>query len=176
MKINPKSSLLITGLLLLGFVSYAQIINNETPFYGNHWKAQKVNKDTYLISINDKAEIVAAFTDFCQKKAIKSGRITGLGAVNRAELRFFNPQTKKYVDKTYKEQMEVVNLTGNIAQKDGQLYLHIHVSLGNDQYQGISGHLLTADIRGAGEFYITEDAVVINRKFSDEIGLNLYDL
>lgn len=49
-----------------------------------------------------------------------------MGAINEVTLRFFNPETKTFVDKTFREQMEISNLTGNISTMNGNLtYMYI---------------------------------------------------
>ncbi|MFT3739573.1 MAG: DNA-binding protein [Breznakibacter sp.] len=128
----------------------------------------------YVVSIQNRAEITEAITAFVTDQKIKAGSVIGLGAVDQASLRFFDPNTKKYVDKTYKEQMEVTNLTGNISQKDGKPYVHLHITLGRADYTSIAGHLLTAVIKGAGEFVIEDFGGEVNRSFDEETGLNLY--
>lgn len=141
---------------------------------GSLWQAKKI-ENTYVVSLNDKAGVVEALTDFVAKNHITTGSITGLGAVNEATLRFFDPATKQYVDKTFNEQMEASNVTGNISSKEGKPYLHLHITLGRRDYTALAGHLLDAKIRGAGEFYITTYPGTVNRKFSDEVGLNFYE-
>lgn len=45
----------------------------------------------YIVSINTSEEIVNALNLFCEERKIKSGSITGLGAINEVTLRFFHP-------------------------------------------------------------------------------------
>ena len=63
----------------------------------------------YVVSLDNHVEIFHALTTFCTQEGIKSGCITGIGAINEMTLRFFDPNTKKYVDKEFKEQMEIAN-------------------------------------------------------------------
>ena len=79
--------------------------------------------DRYILSIDNHQEVMEALADFCRKKSITAGYITGLGAVSEATFRFLDPNTLKYVDKTFQEQMEITNLTGNISCKDDAPYL-----------------------------------------------------
>ena len=114
--------------------------------------------------------------DFAKTAGVTLGSVGGIGAVNEATLRFFDPQTKNYVDKTFNGQMEITNLTGNISTKDGQLYTHYHITLGNDNYNALAGHLLDARINGAGEFFVRAvKGGHLERTFDPEIGLNFYD-
>ncbi|MBW2962102.1 PPC domain-containing DNA-binding protein [Mesonia aestuariivivens] len=112
---------------------------------------------------------------FVNDHDIKAATVVGMGAVNKATLRFYNPATKKYTDKTFSEQMEITNITGNISQKKGAPYIHLHVTLGRSDYSTIAGHLLSGDINGAGEFVIEKSDGVLKRYHDDATGLNLYD-
>ena len=130
--------------------------------------------DKYIISIDNHQEIMSALAAFCQEQGILAGEVHGIGAVNKATLRFLNPVTKKYVDKTFEEQMEASSLAGNISEKDGKVYLHVHANFGRADYTVVGGHLLSATLNGACELVVTRFHCKIDRQFDDETGLNLY--
>ena len=122
------------------------------------------------------SELASAITSFVKARGITSGSIYGIGAVNSATLRFFDPSTQKYIDKTFDGQMEIANLTGNIAVKDGGDLIHLHVTLGTRDYQALAGHLLAASLSGAGEFVVeTMPGIELEKSFDKNIGLNLYN-
>lgn len=133
------------------------------------------SRNAYILSINNHCEIGAALKQFCIDKDIKAGSVYGIGAVSEATLRFLNPQTKKYVDKTFAEQMEIANLTGNISEKDREVYLHLHLTLGREDYTAIGGHMLTAVINGACELVVVPFDAHLGRRPDEETGLNLYE-
>ncbi|KYH07275.1 DNA-binding protein [Chryseobacterium cucumeris] len=143
-------------------------------YKGNRWSARKTDQ-IYLLSLDNHSYIIETLTDFIQDQNIQAGEVTGIGAVSEATLRFFNPATKKYVDKTFKEQMEVTNISGNVSEIEGKLTLHLHITLGREDYTALAGHLLEAKIQGAAEFIfypLNTRAVKIK---NEEIGINLYD-
>jgi hypothetical protein len=79
------------------------------------------------------------------------------------------------VDKTFEEQMEITNLTGNISQKDGKPYLHLHITASRSDYSCIGGHLLDARINGACELFVTSfPGTFVGRRPDPETGINLY--
>lgn len=131
--------------------------------------------DRFVLSINNHEEIVAALAAFCKDQGILCGEVSGLGAVNTATLRFLDPATKKYVDKTFEEQMEISSLVGNISDNDGEVYLHVHVNLGRSDYSVVGGHLLCATINGACELIVSRFHCQVDRRLDEETGLNLYD-
>ena len=140
------------------------------------YTSKQVSGGRHVVSICNHQEIAAALMTFCREKNITSGVINGLGAINQLTLRFFDPTTKQFVDKKYHEQMEIANLTGNISTKDGEIYLHLHVTVGRNDYSAIAGHLLSATVSGAGEFVVEDYGAVVERTFDPEIGLNVYAL
>ncbi len=129
----------------------------------------------YVLSIENHNEISAALTAFCEERRIHSGAVYGIGAVNEATFRFLDPGTKKYVDKTFNGQMEITCLTGNISEKDGKVYLHIHVTASREDYACIGGHLLCATVNGACELVVEQFDGSVGRRFDEETGLNLYE-
>lgn len=130
----------------------------------------------YIVSIDNHTEIADALLSFCSEMGIKSGSISGIGAIDSMTLRFFNPATKKYVDKQFNEQMEIASLLGNVSSLDGKTYLHLHIVAGRSDYSTLGGHLLSAHLSGAGEFFVEDFGENVERVYSEEIGLNIYKL
>ena len=143
-------------------------------YKGKNWSARKVDH-IYIVSLDNHSHIVEGLTDFIQNQNIQAGEVTGIGAVSEATLRFFNPSTKKYVDKTFKEQMEVTNISGNVSEIEGKPTLHLHITLGREDYTALAGHLLEAKIQGAAEFIFYPLNTRIVKIKNEEIGINLYD-
>src|SRR5436309_13691668 len=133
-------------ILILILSSTISVTMNAQTLQGNHWTAKRV-EGAYTVSIEDRASILDALTGFITSQKIQPGQVTGVGATNEATLRFFDPRSKKYVGKTFNEQMEISNLSGNISQAEGKLLLHLHITLGRKDYTAL------AKIRGAAEFF-----------------------
>ena len=139
------------------------------------YKFKKLPGQRFVLSLDNHVEIVEALAAFCLEKGILAGQVSGIGAINEATFRFLDPATRKYVDKTFAEQMEITNLTGNISQKDGKPYLHLHLTCSRRDYTCVGGHLLRARINGACELLVgTFPGVEIGRYPDPETGLNLY--
>jgi len=141
---------------------------------GNSWSARKVDS-IYIVSVDNQSNIVETLTDFIRNQDIYAGEVTGIGAVSEATLRFFNPATKDYVDKTFNEQMEVTNISGNVSEIAGRQTLHLHITLGRADYTALAGHLLEAKINGAGEFIFYPLPTKVIKIKNENIGINFYD-
>ena len=140
-------------------------------------KVRTGNLDRYVVSIDNHMSIMEALKDFCHDCDVVSGVVSGIGAVCGATFRFLDPATKRYVDKEFLEQMEITNLTGNISELDGKLYLHVHVTAALSDCTCVGGHLLDAQVNGACELFVDSFGPThLPRFFDPETGLNLYDL
>ncbi|REC78464.1 DUF296 domain-containing protein [Chryseobacterium elymi] len=143
-------------------------------FKGNNWSARKVDQ-IYIVSVKNGSSIVDTLTDFVKNQNILAGEITGIGAVNEATLRFFRPSDKNYIDKTFNEQMEITNISGNVSEIEGEPVLHLHITLGREDYTALAGHLMDAKIRGAGEFIFYPLNTRVVKIKNEEVGINFYD-
>ena len=132
----------------------------------------RTSGDKYVLSLDNHVEISEALAAFCKDLDIRCGAVYGLGAICEATFRFLDPATKQYVDKTFREQMEITNLTGNISEKDGEPYLHVHLTCSRRDYTCVGGHLLNARISGACELLVTDFGLTrLKRRHDEETGL-----
>ena len=147
--------------------TYKQVKVNAPLLEGN---------DRFILNIDNHQEIMEALADFARRQKIQSGVVEGIGAISEATFRFLDPATKQYVDKTFQEQMEITNLTGNFSRKEGEVYLHVHLTCSRRDYSCVGGHLLSARVNGACELLVTDFGLTsVGRRFDPETGLNLYD-
>lgn len=141
------------------------------------YSCKEIPGGRYVLSLDNHVEVSEVLAAFCRDKGILAGTVFGIGAISEATFRFLDPATKQYVDKTCSEQMEITNLTGNISSKDGEVYLHVHLTCSRRDYTCVGGHMLSARINGACELIVARfDGVDLPRRFDPETGLNLYDL
>lgn len=131
--------------------------------FGNKW----------VVSINIGEEVVETLKKFCKDNNVKLGTISGIGAVKKATIGFYNLETKKYYLKELNGNYEITSLLGNISTMDGEVYLHLHINLADSTYNTFGGHLNSAVIGGVGEFIIEEIDGKVKRGFNEEVGLNL---
>ncbi len=87
---------------------------------------------------------------------INSGIITGIGAVWKATIAYLNQSSKEYEKRVFNEGLEVTGLHGNVSLKEGEIFLHAHITLSNSHFNAIGGHLLPGTVVYAFEFEILE--------------------
>lgn len=138
-------------------------------------KFKKVD-NKYLIRVDKGEEIVDTLKQFCKDNGIKLGSINGIGAINKATIGLFKTATKEYSSKELTGDYEITALNGNISTMKGEVYLHLHINLSDLSYRTYGGHLNSAIVSATCEIIIDVINTGIEREFSEEIGLNLYEL
>ncbi len=118
-------------------------------------------------------EVVSSVIEFCGRKGISSAAVTALGALSGVKIAFYDLKSKKYVWKTFDKNVELLNLTGNVAVLEGKPVLHAHVTLSGRDYRAFGGHLGSAVVSGTCEVFITPLKEKLVRQFDSETGLNL---
>jgi len=129
--------------------------------------------EKYFIRFDKGEEIVQCLKTFCEANGIGLGRVWALGAVCKAKLGLFKTTEKEYVSRILEGDYEIASLHGNITTMDGEVYIHIHAVLSDTNLATYGGHLNFAIVSATCEMVIDVTEGVVEREFSDEIGLNL---
>ena len=135
----------------------------------------KVFEGAVAVRLDIGDEIVECLKYVCEKHGIKSGAIMGIGATDNANLGVYDIERKSYEGKTVDEFCEIANLSGNVSSMNGEVYLHLHVTLGGKSGRIYAGHLQSAVISATAEIFILPFDEAIDRKRDEEHGLNIFD-
>jgi len=128
----------------------------------------------YILRLDKGEEIVETLKSFCKDQNIKLGWVKGIGAVNKATIGFYKPYYKKYYSTDLQGDHEITSLLGNISTMNDEVYLHLHINLSDIEYNTYGGHLSSAIISVTGEIMIEAIEGNVDRKFNEEIGINVY--
>ncbi|MFP4662565.1 MAG: PPC domain-containing DNA-binding protein [Halanaerobiales bacterium] len=131
-------------------------------------------KNKYVLRLEKGEEIVSTLKNFCGENNVKLASVSGIGAVDNAEIGLFDTKNKEYYSKKLSGDHEVTSLSGNVSTKDGEIYLHLHINLADEEYNTKGGHLSSAVISGTGELVIDIIDGIVEREFNEEVGLNLF--
>ena len=131
--------------------------------------------DSTIIARIDKGEeILEKVKEIALKENIKLASISALGAVNDFTVGVFKTDEKKYYSNSFQGYFEITSLTGTINTMNGEFYIHIHMSAGNEKGEVFGGHLNRAVVSATCEMVITIIDGSVDRYFDEEIGLNLF--
>ncbi|MFV0249913.1 MAG: PPC domain-containing DNA-binding protein [Bacilli bacterium] len=128
----------------------------------------------YIVRIDKQEEILETLFNFCKQENIFLGTVNGIGAVNDITIGLFDTVNKKYNSEQFKKDFEIVSLVGNISKMKNEIYLHMHMSVSDSNYNVIGGHLNKAYVSATCEVIIEKIDGEVNREFNEQIGLNLY--
>lgn len=130
--------------------------------------------NTIVARIDRGEEILAAVREIAGAEHIQLASVSALGATNDFTVGVYNVDEKQYHANDFKGNFEIVSLTGTINTMDGEFYTHLHMSAGDEKGQVFGGHLNRAAVSAVCEMVITVIDGVVDRRFSEEIGLNLF--
>ncbi len=133
-------------------------------------------KRTLIGQLERNADLYNSMTRVVQENNIRIGRLTGIGAVQKAKLAYYDQKLMKYNEIEVSEPMEILALNGNISLKDDKPFVHAHVVLGDEKGNVRGGHLLPGGTPiFACEVTIEEyDGPVLERGIDKGTGLTLW--
>ena len=131
--------------------------------------------NTVILRLDPDEEICEQLMKVAVRERIRLASISGLGAVKELTTGVFDTVTKEYHANDFQGAFEIVSLTGTITQKDGEVYLHAHLSAGDAKGNVFGGHLNRAIVSATAEIILQVLPGQVGRKFSEKIGLNLFE-
>lgn len=133
--------------------------------------------DTRLqVSLASGEEVVASLIALLRTQDIGYAAITGLGALSRVRLAYWDSASQEYEEHVLEEQVELVSLVGNAARRDGEPALHLHASIGRRDLSLIGGHLMEAIAHPNLELWLHAEEGSVVRQVDPACGLPLMQL
>lgn len=123
------------------------------------------------------ADLLEELQNFCRSHNIRSGRISAIGAVQKARLGYYNQQARRYHFNEIDRPLEIIGLSGNISLRDGEPMVHAHLTLADEKGRAFGGHLAPGNIVFACEFIIDDfGGENFQRSLDETTGLPLWPL
>lgn len=130
--------------------------------------------DTIVVRLDPGEEILEQLADVAKREHVSLAQVSGLGAVNDFIVGVLDLTQKQFKPNHFQGAYEVTSLQGSITAKDGVPYLHLHMSAGDEMGQVVGGHLNRAVISVTGEIFLRVIEGTVNRKFSEDVGINIF--
>jgi len=135
----------------------------------------KLDNDKLFLRLEKGENILDYLYKIIKMYDIKSGWISGIGAIENVQIGTYDLSNKKYNKIDMAGVYELTSLSGNISIKEGEPFLHIHINISDHDGRAYGGHLFSAEINATGEFMIQILNIEISRGYDDDIGLHLWD-
>ncbi|MDD4052947.1 MAG: DNA-binding protein [candidate division Zixibacteria bacterium] len=128
----------------------------------------------YLVRLDRGEEVIETLTSFAARRKIGCGFLQGIGAVENAEIGYFDLAKKKYRRRTIASVAEAVGLNGNISLLDGKPFIHAHIILAGPDQKVAGGHLFSANVAITLEIYVRVIRGRLIRKHDPKTGFNFW--
>ncbi len=100
-------------------------------------------------------EFPGALADWCGKEEIRAAAVVaGIGMLSDVEIGRYDGM--EYEKKTIGESSEILSLQGNVSVKEGKPFVHLHVSLADENLAAMGGHLFGGTVSMTIELVILE--------------------
>jgi uncharacterized protein len=130
----------------------------------------------YLMVLREGDDVIACLEAMTQAEEVPSASVAGFGFVEKARFGFFNHDKGGYDPGDF-HHLEITNLNGTLAWKEGQPSVHVHASGGDVLYGVVGGHVLALTVgRGSFEITVTVHSERLERRTELSVGGNVLHL
>jgi uncharacterized protein len=123
-------------------------------------------------------DVVDSLLNLSQTHRWKTAEIKALGAVTDLEVTEWDPDKKVYREPVRRAELsEVLMLYGNLSQRDGNPFWHLHINAchhENGRTELIAGHLVKAKVFALEFVAQSFDDLELKRNFDEKTGLALW--
>lgn len=129
-----------------------------------------------MLRVDRGEKVMESIGKVAEKENIKAGFVSGIGAVDQAELSYFEVEKDGYNTVNFEEDFEVLSLNGTLSYVDNKPHQHVHMILGREDFSTIGGHLQEATVSITLEVHITVLDTEVNRKPDDKYTIQTLDI
>lgn len=116
-----------------------------------------------------------AMTKVFRERGLSKAAFNVIGALDACVLGFYDPVARKYIYEEFQGPLEIVACMGNVSEKDGEVFVHAHITIAGADYKCLGGHLSPGSpIFAAEMFAIPVPGPIPSRAFDEPTGLALW--
>lgn len=131
----------------------------------------------FLVRLPTGEDLLDSITREFQNRSVRKAAFFVIGAVSGAVLGFYNPVTRRYQNREFEGDFEIVSCSGNVSEKDGQIFAHVHAVFADEYYACFGGHLMQGSRIFAAELHaFPAPGAVPVRVFDERTGLYLWPM
>ena len=132
--------------------------------------------DKYVLRLESGDDILKSLRQFATTKRLGASLLEGIGSLSKVKLGHYDFRTKQYRYETFEDDLEILNLSGNIASMNREPLPHVHVTLGRRDFSVIGGHLDEGSSANMVEIGLWKLPGKLVKAKDAEIGLNVLQL
>ena len=101
--------------------------------------------------------------------------LSGVGAVSRAVVRYYDQPKQQWIDNEIDKRLEVAGMWGNVSLLNGEPIVHVHITLADETGRCYGGHLADGTLVFNLEILMTTlSGPPVVRKMDAETGLTIW--
>lgn len=127
----------------------------------------------FLASLDHGADWREEIESLAVEQEIEAAWFNAMGAVQDAEVWYYDQFDQEYRAVTFDEPLEVAACVGNVSLLEGEPFAHTHAVLSRPSGQAIAGHLDAATVF-AGELYLRAFEDPLEREPDEITDLDLW--
>lgn len=136
----------------------------------------QLGTDKYVLRLESGDDILQSLRQFATTKRLGASLLEGIGSLSKVKLGHYDFKTRHYKFVTFEDDLEILNLSGNIASMNRQPLPHVHVTLGRRDFSVIGGHLDEGSSANMVEIGISKLPGKLLKAKDEAIGLNVLQL
>jgi predicted DNA-binding protein with PD1-like motif len=138
------------------------------------WKLLNDDKQkTFAVILESGGEAMKNILDFAKKQKLHASQFNAIGAFSKVTLGYFDFKIKDYKKIEIDEQVEVLNIAGDISLYKDEYKIHAHIVVGKKDGTSHCGHLLKGTVHPTLEIILTESPAYLKRQMDASSGLPL---
>jgi uncharacterized protein len=136
----------------------------------------QLGTDKYILRLESGDDILRSLRQFATTERIGASLLEGIGSLSKVKLGHYDFKTRKYSYETFEDDLEILNLSGNIASMNRAPLPHVHVTLGRRDFSVIGGHMDEGSSANMVEIGVWKLPGKLVKAKDDKIGLNVLQL
>lgn len=127
----------------------------------------------FLLRFDPGEEVLAGLAEFSASESVHTAHFSGIGAAGEVVLSYYDLERKKYRDTDWRERVEIISLSGNVALMDSGTVIHAHGSFSTRDYGVRAGHVKKLVVSATCEIVLQKLEGAAERSYDETTGLNL---
>ncbi|MCE5252952.1 MAG: DNA-binding protein [Actinomycetia bacterium] len=121
------------------------------------------------------SDLLKGLQSYVRTNGINLAWLSGVGAVSRANIRYYDQPQQKWIDLALDRNLEVAGMWGNVSLLNGEPIVHVHIVLADQEGRCYGGHLADGTVVFNLEIMLTTlTGPNVIRKMDPQTGLTLW--
>ena len=121
------------------------------------------------------SDLLQELQKYVLAKNVNLAWISGVGAVSKAVIRYYDQPKQEWIDLRLDKRLEVAGMWGNVSLLNGEPIVHVHIVLADETGHAYGGHLADGTLVFNMEILMTTlTGPPVIRKMDPQTGLTIW--